>query len=167
MDQRDANFGRILVGCFKEVDKPVLTLREGDFKQRFPGDDKELCEAIRDTLAGFDMWCGWYSSRFDVPFLRTRLIINNSDPLPKRFHLDLWYQARYKFKLNSNRLDTVADSLEVKHRKTKLLPDVWRRAQAGDTNALDYIAKHCVADVKTLEDVYMRLKKYVDTISKK
>lgn len=167
MSNLDANFGRVYCFCIKPLDKPVITLKEGDFKQRFPSDDKALVETIRDELHKHDIWVGWYTQRFDIPFLQTRLIINNSEPLQKRFHVDLWFQSKYKFKLHSNRLDAVADSLDVPHKKTKLLPDVWRRAQAGDKEALNYIVEHCKQDVKTLEDVYHRLFKYVDNIRKR
>lgn len=167
MSNLDANFGRVYCFCIKPLGGKVVTLKEGQFKRRFPGDDKLLVEAVSKKLGQFDMWVGWYTQRFDIPFLQTRLVINNSPSLPKRFHIDLWFQARYKLKLHSNRLDAVADSLDVQHKKTKLLPDVWRRAQAGDKDALKYIVKHCQQDVKTLEDVYTRLCQYVDTVKKK
>lgn len=167
MSNLDANFGRIYCFCIKPLGGDIITLKEGDFKRRFPGDDKLLALAIMRTLEEYDLWIGWYTSRFDIPFLQTRLVINKCPPLPKRFHIDMWYQARFKLKLHSNRLDAVADSLNVKHKKTKLLPDIWRRAQAGDKKALSYIVTHCQRDVETLEDVYNRLVKYVDTIKKR
>jgi uncharacterized protein YprB with RNaseH-like and TPR domain len=167
MTNLDANFGRVLCFCIKPLDGRVITLKEGQYKKRFPGDDKSLVEAIAQKLEKFDLWIGWYTQRFDIPFIQTRLVINGSPPLQKRFHIDLWFQSRYKLKLHSNRLEAVADSLDVPHKKTKLLPDIWRRAQAGDKTALDYIVKHCQEDVRTLEDVYNRLHKYIDTIKKR
>ena len=73
-------------------------------------------------------------------------------------HIDTWLIARYKMKLNSNRLDTIAKHLQLDVQKTSLDGPTWVRAMSGDKDAIKYIIDHCIHDVLVLEQVYLRLR---------
>jgi uncharacterized protein YprB with RNaseH-like and TPR domain len=165
MTNLDANFGRTLVFAIKPLGKDPTMFVETDYKSRFPGDDKLLVEAVRDEMHKYDTWVTWYGRKFDLPFLNTRLIIHKSDhQLQNRFHIDLWETCRKKLKLHSNRLEAAAIALDVEHSKTHITPSVWCKAAAGDKPSLKYIIEHCKLDVFVLEEVYLRLAPYIDTI---
>ena len=166
----NADFGIVLCGCFMEYgegkSRKVKTLRIDDTKsyKKEPWNDRELVCAIRDELEGADIICGWNSKRFDVPFLQGRLMYNNERTMSRIKHIDLMYQARYKVKLHSSRLAAVQSFLDLPDAKTEIKPQVWVKALTGDRKAMDYIATHCVQDVKVLDEVYSRLKHFVTII---
>lgn len=100
---------------------------------------------------------GWYSSRFDFPFLNTRALGHHLMPPVKKFRRDLCLSARSFGKLKNNRLATWDRYLNGKTEKTFLEWSTWLRAMRGDTKALDYITHHCVKDVLITEKVYKRV----------
>ena len=123
--------------------------------------DKNLIKAAHAILSQADMWVTWYGKQFDYKFLNTRIIDANLPPLPPVAHVDLYWTARLKFKLSSNRLASVQDFLRLPTTKTVLNKRVWRRAQAGHVPSIKYIEEHCARDVSVLEEAYMILRPYV------
>tara|TARA_Y100000310_G_scaffold344025_1_gene454608 strand:- start:12128 stop:12829 length:702 start_codon:yes stop_codon:yes gene_type:complete len=120
--------------------------------------DKELVEYGCSELAKADVLVGHYSTKFDYPFLQARLLYHDLPPMPPIPHVDTWRLARYKMRLQSNGLDNVSKFFECKDRKTPLAKSVWRRAQAGYPDAIEYVKQHCIADVKVTEEVYEKTK---------
>lgn len=118
--------------------------------------DKRVVESCIDDIDKFDRIVGYYSTRFDIPYLRTRAIILGV-PFPGYggfLHTDVYYMARNKLCLNSNRLDTVAAALFGETQKTRIEPKYWTKALMGDKKALAYILDHNQKDVLELERVY-------------
>lgn len=159
-----ANFGYILCAGWKFWEEPGFhVVSVGDFPKLLksdPTNDKEVVRSICGILAASDIIVTWYGARFDVPFLNSRLIAHGLDPLPPVPHIDLWRVARYKLRLHSNRLASVADFLELPS-KTPLTPKIWIRAMAGHPASLDYIKDHCQRDVEVLELAYEKLRHLV------
>jgi len=124
--------------------------------------DKRLVKECINNLMKFDRVYTYYGSKFDIPFLRTRALELGLDfPIYGAMsHKDVWYIAKYKLKLHSNRLASVCDLLEIKG-KSNLNPKLWRLAKSGNKKALDEILKHNIADVEVLEAVYHRLMNFV------
>lgn len=158
------NFGFILCIGYKYVGegKPTI-IKISDFPlfKKDSTNDREVVKAIYDVLVDADAWLGHYSTRFDVPFINSRLIYHGLKPLPPMTastHIDTWRISRNHLKLNSNRLDTIAKFLEVKDQKTALSGPIWIRAMAGHKPSLDYVYKHCYYDVLCLEQVYEKIK---------
>jgi uncharacterized protein YprB with RNaseH-like and TPR domain len=165
----NADFGRILCGCVRPLHTgktTTLSCEKFNGYKLHPWNDKLLCEAIRDELEKYDIIVSWYGKLFDVKFLQARLAIHESGELTKIKHVDLFYQAKMKLKLSSNRLDNVARILHLKEQKTRLDPEVWVRATAGSIADLQYVKKHCEADVEVLHGVYDKLKKYIERVTK-
>lgn len=137
--------------------------------------DHYLAVAIREEIETYDGIITWNGIMFDVPFLNDRLMLCGEDPLEKRFHIDIMYQARQgKSRLTSSRLDWVSKVLKVQSKKTDLDLNIWKEAEAealghfkvGHKN-YDYIEEHCLKDLVVTEQVYERLKNRVQTISKR
>jgi len=76
--------------------------------------------------------------------------------------VDLYYVARHRLKLHSNRLAVVAETLFGESEKTRVVGPIWTRAVAGDKEAMDYIVEHCIIDVDVLEQVFERLRGFVN-----
>lgn len=124
--------------------------------------DKRIVKECIDNLMKFDRVYTYYGSRFDIPFLRTRALELGVEfpSYGALTHKDIYFIARYKLKLHSNRLATVCDLLGIKG-KTHQNPTTWRLATGGNKKALDEILLHNQWDVRILEEVYHKLKDFV------
>jgi DNA polymerase elongation subunit (family B) len=159
----NANFGYLLCTGYKELgDKKAKVISISDFPsfKSDPTNDKFLVEEFRKVLAEADVTLGWYSSRFDVPYMSSRLLYHGLDVLPPTPHIDLWRTARYKLRLNSNRLASVAAFLDLEE-KTPLTGPIWIKAAAGDKKSIEYVKEHCLQDVEVLEQAYLKLRPLV------
>lgn len=151
----NADFGRIIcIGWKKLGEKKVniITARDHDKYS-----DKSVVSEAAKVLGNADVWVTWYGSRFDVPFVNTRLLHYGLKPLPPVPHVDGWRIARNHLKLHSNRLQSVLTFLELGD-KTQITPQIWDRAAAGQVSAIKYIEEHCRIDVAELENAYQRIK---------
>lgn len=164
----DADFGRILCACIRDLETKETTTYRCDSYNTFkkePWNDSKLCIDIRDHLHKYDIIVTWYGKMYDVKYLQARLLINRESELRKIKHIDLYFQARNKLKVASGRLEKVSLLLGIKG-KTPLHPEVWVRATAGDHKSLDYVVDHCQKDVSVLHAVYNKLSKFVERITK-
>lgn len=161
----NADFGYILSWYIKydhqnRYEFSVIKKREV-FNLEF---DKRVVGELLKAFDNFDvLWTHWgVDRRFDIPFIRTRAYEHNlQHKLPKymeKFMLDTWPIARNKLKLHSNRLDSIAQAVNIRNvKKTPLDGRKWRRAGAGDPRSLDYILDHNRKDVILLERIVHKL----------
>lgn len=123
-------------------------------------DDSQLVIAVANEIDKADVVVTYYGARYDIPFISTRLLRAQKGrflALRDSSHVDLWRTCRYKLKLNSNRLASVIDFLELKNKKTPVAGPQWVAAGAGDRQALKYVVAHCIPDVLSLEEAYNTL----------
>jgi len=162
------NFGRLLCVSGADMFGNVKTFRADDvaWAGRKRRDDVKLAAAVRDWMETFDMWCGWNSKKYDVPFIDTRLLIGEERPLRKDImHVDPMYKAgQFSLTLHSRRLDAVAKTFRLDAQKTALDPDIWMDAADGDHSAMDYVVEHCEADVLTLRAAFHVLKPLIKNL---
>lgn len=158
-----ANIGIILSWYIKSSDgnyeKYVLSRKEIVNKNI---EDKNAVKALCKALKNYDMIVGYYSKRFDIPFIRTRAIKHGIDfPVYNElYHLDLYDVVKRKMKLNSNRLATATHFLGIDG-KTPLEWEDWRYASWGDKTALQEVGKHNKGDVDILERLFELLKPHI------
>jgi uncharacterized protein YprB with RNaseH-like and TPR domain len=126
------------------------------------GDDSATVKQVAEILADHDVLAAHNGSRFDLPFLRTRMARWGMKRLPDLKLVDPLSIAWRRLRLKSNRLGNVSDHLGIKDRKTPLDMSIWMDAVLnGSTSAMDKIVEHCVADVKVLAGVLDLVKPYV------
>lgn len=163
-----ANFGRML--CLSVADNlgNVVTLRGDDpeYVGRKRRDDSRLAVAARDYLEQFDVWVGWNSKMYDIPFIDSRLLIAGERPLRKDvMHIDpMWKAGRFSLALHSRRLDAVAKTFRLDSQKTPLDFETWQDAAEGEREAMDNVVEHCEADTLTLRAAFHVLKPLIKTI---
>lgn len=158
----NADFGILLCAVVKPADGEPMIFRADDHRswRRGRSCDKALVRAVVDCLESFDVWIAHNGQRFDVPWLRTRLLKWNLPPLANRKLIDPVLLARNKLKMSFNSLGQLASLLGC-NSKTDVEPDIWLKASLeGCKTSLDYIVEHCVQDVLVLEEVVTRLKHY-------
>ena len=155
-----ANFGYVLAVAGKALgDSKVHCFDVSDYKgyRNDPTNDKKLVKEASEYLSEAGAWVTWYGGGFDVPYINSRLIHHGLSPMPPIPHIDGWKIAKYKLKLNSNRLASVSSFLEIEE-KTKLDGPTWIKASAGNKKALDYVVEHCIQDVIVLEQAFNKIK---------
>jgi uncharacterized protein YprB with RNaseH-like and TPR domain len=113
-----------------------------------------------EDMQNFDILIGFYTTRFDLPFVRTRAVVFNLD-FPGYDELltkDVYYTVRNKFSLGSNRLQNACKILLGNSDKTGLDRKIWQTAQrCGNKDSLNYIQEHCIIDVKELKKLYHKV----------
>jgi uncharacterized protein YprB with RNaseH-like and TPR domain len=157
-----ADFGWIICWGWKWLGEKNAHVKSVlDFKHGAYVTDKHLLTQIYGEVKQADLVVGWYSSRFDWPYLQSRLLLAQGRILPPIPHVDGWWTARKKLKLHSNRLDSVQKFLQLPTPKTAILPTHWTLAQQGHHQSIEYIKQHCYYDVECLEQAYLVLRPLV------
>ncbi len=158
-----ADFGIILAAVIKTPFNKPMIFRSDKLNPKWAkarSDDSAIVSAVADELRKYDILVAHNGVDFDLPFLRTRLMIHKLPPLPDFKIVDPVKIARKNLRLSSNRLVRIASMLGVNHKKIVEGP-VWMRAILdGDRKAMDQIADKCVSDVETLEAIIDYLKPY-------
>ena len=157
-----ANFGLMLCWCILSDDNQMYsdTMTAADVKS---GDeDKRVVESCIACMKTFDRVCGYYSTYFDIPYIRTRALIHGI-PFPEigsMYHTDVWKMARKVLCLHSNRQAVVAEALYGKTVKTRICHSDWRKAMTGNKKSMDEVLDHCERDVEDLRKNYYTLLPY-------
>lgn len=159
----DADFGIILTYSIKTLGKEeYLTgcIKKTDIDKAKAGDeDKIVVRKLVEDIQKFDLLIGYYSSRFDMPFIRTRALTCGVEfpEFGSIKHIDLYFTVRGKFKLSSNRLENACRVILGKTEKTRVDGKYWRAATRGDVKSLKYIQDHNKYDVDDLEKLYNKV----------
>lgn len=159
----NAVFGTILCIGYKWLGKPkvhVPSILDGNNGNMLS--DKHLVEEFATVFNTCDYHTTWYGERFDHPMVCSKLIKFGLPPLAPKPHLDLWKTARKRFKLHSNRLQAWEQFLGLENAKTPISFDAWLQAAHGDRKALATVKHHCKKDVLVLEEVFERMKPWLD-----
>lgn len=157
-----ANFGIVLCYAIAEdVSDKVYTrcISKSDLRTCL---DKKVVDSCIKDMRRFDRLIGYYSTKFDIPFLRTRAIALGLDfpEYGEIIHNDLYYTVRFKLCLNSNRLDNACRAVFGETEKTRIDADHWIKALMGDTTALSYIQDHNIRDVQETKRLYHKLEHF-------
>jgi uncharacterized protein YprB with RNaseH-like and TPR domain len=159
-----ANFGLILSYAIKTAGKNEFfteRLTRNEFGQRKYLQDREIVKHLIKDMKKYDIICGYYSARFDIPYIRSRALrYNIKFPSANELrHIDLYFTVKKNLRLNSNRLATVSEFLGVPG-KTIIKSEYWVSALSGDETSLKYIQNHNLKDVIVLEKVFNKMQPY-------
>ena len=143
----------------------IIGVRDTSEFKKDVTDDRGVIREFAKVMAEADIQVTWYGEKFDERFINTRALLNSQEPMPVIPHWDGWKTAKFKLRFQSNRLDGVSRAIPVKpgakrELKTYIEGRHWVRAKAGYTDALEYVEKHCIADIKVLENVYLALRPF-------
>jgi len=129
--------------------------------------DKGIVETCIDSLKQCDLLIGhWFIGKYrhDIPFIRTRAVINHVSGFPKHKQVrygDTQKWASLLYRNHNNSLDTTARMFDLSIEKTIIEPKIWKNACIGVPEDIQYILKHNLLDVKITEKVHKGIEEYV------
>lgn len=123
-------------------------------------DDTRLVTELAELLREADRTVAHNGNRFDIPKINNRLLLNRLEPLSPPQTVDTLLLARKSFRLASNKLDYLAETLGFGNKITTDF-DLWRRCYQGDEAALAEMLRYNKHDVVLLQKVYEELRPYV------
>ena len=124
------------------------------FKSVHHDGKEEMLEELHKLMDEADVLVGWNSAAFDHKHINREFLENDMVPPSPTKDLDLMSITKANFLFPSNKLDYVAQKLEVgakvKHSGFKL----WLDCMAGDKKAWKNMKEYQIQDVNLLVDLY-------------
>ena len=136
------------------------------FSIKQPGNDKRVVREAKEFLARFDCWAGYYSKGFDKPMLNTRLLKWGFDPLPKRHHIDLYYQCKAHLLTARRSQGHLLSWLGTPEQKMTVGADVWNDVLYKTDEAMKTMVERCESDVIGLEGLYEKTKHIIADVKR-
>lgn len=163
-----ANWSHVLCWCMKEQGTDIIHQDLITSKHARDKNDNSLIKSAVEEIKKYDRIVTWYGTRFDLPYVRSRAIFYDIDfpSYQELYHTDLYYLARSKLALHSNRLGAVCQFFGIEAKNHPMTPQLWAKAGAGDKEALDTVLEHCQEDVISTDKCYDLLLKYSATIKR-
>ena len=151
----------ILCAAWKWLGSPrVRSISTLDGKVKGRPVDYKIVKQLRAELAMADAVVTHNGDRFDLPWIRTRMIAMGFDPLPPVVSIDTKKIAKARFYFNSNRLDYLGKYLGV-GKKIETTFGLWLECLKGDRKAMREMVRYNEQDVLLLERVFVKLRPFV------
>ncbi len=134
-----------------------------DIKKGRNGDeDRRVVADLIRAMTNYDKLIGYYSKRFDLPFIRTRAL-NMNIPFPYYGtiqHIDVYDIIRHRFNMSRKTQENACRVLLGETEKNHVQGPIWRDAARGDKKALRWVLDHNKRDVRDLERLYLKVRDY-------
>lgn len=121
-----------------------------------PHNDLNVVRTLHEVVSSADAVVAHNGDRFDVKWLRARIVHHGLSPLPPFIQIDTKKIAKAAFYFNSNKLAYLATYLGI-GQKIKTEFGLWKDCLKGDVKALAKMVRYNKRDVRLLEKVYDRL----------
>lgn len=124
---------------------------------------KAMLERIHSLISEADAVIHYNGTKFDMPTLNGEFLKHGLKPPPPYAQIDLLTTARRQFKLASNKLDYVAQYLDVGAKIQHKGMTLWHECMEGDDKAWRQMERYNKQDVLLLEDVYNAMLPWIKT----
>lgn len=124
------------------------------------GKQKMLSE-LHALMDEADVVCGWNSANFDHKHINREFIEAGMLPPSPTKDLDLMRVVKSQFRFPSNKLDYVAQKLEVGAKVKHSGFELWINCMAGKNKAWEEMKEYQIQDVNLLIDLYEKLKPWI------
>lgn len=149
----DADFSILLSTVIKPFGQEPIVFRGDDYTEwdENRANDFQIVKDVTDELRRHAIIIGHYGDRFDIPYIRAKLVKHGLPPLPQMFGIDSWKIARDNFKVSSRRLKNLAEYFDIGE-KEPVEGNLWvAAAYSGSREAMDKIVEHNIVDCEVLE----------------
>lgn len=161
-----ADYGIVLTWCIKPLDSEKIefdVITVADIKKGRNGDeDRRVVQSCIKAMSNYDKVIGYYSKRFDLPFLRTRALNMGLDfPFFGSIaHIDVYDIIKTRFNLSRKTQENACRNLLGETEKNHVKGNIWRDAARGDKKALGYVLEHNKRDVRDLQKLYLKVRDF-------
>lgn len=122
---------------------------------------KAMIDRAWELLNEADAVMGWNSQSFDVKHLNREFLMAGLTPPSPYVNIDLMRTTKANFKFPSNKLDWVAQSLEIGEKVKHEGFTLWTKCMAGDKQAWLDMYTYQAQDVDLLVDLYYKLRPWI------
>lgn len=139
----------------------VVSLKDFDGYKPDTPDDKALTTSLWELFNEADVIVAHNAKGFDIKFANGRFLKWELEPPTTYQVIDTLLISRSKFKLNSNKLDDLANHLNLKGKVSTGGFGLWKGCMRGDLEAWGKMCKYNKQDVVLLRQVYYRLRAWM------
>ena len=145
-------------------EKKVHNIAQIDDPKYKPGveNDRYVMEKLRDLLNEADIVVTQNGKKFDIPIIRTRMIMNGIAPFSPFKHVDTKQLARTLFKFESSSLKYTTRALDITQKSDPGGFGTWEGCMAGDKKAWRAMIKYNNIDVIATEELYIKMRPYME-----
>ena len=123
-------------------------------------DDSRMTKNLWSLIEQADIIIGHNSKRFDIKKINTRFWKHNL-PKPSSYkHIDTLISARQVFGLTYNKLDFIAEFLEIQ-KKIETDFELWEMCDRGNKKALQKMREYNERDAEIEEIVYLNMREWI------
>lgn len=122
---------------------------------------EEMLKELHALFEEADVVCGWNSAAFDHKHIKREFLEAGMLPPSPAKDLDLMRVVKSQFKFPSNKLDYVAQRLNVGAKVQHSGFDLWVGCMAGDSKSWREMKKYQIQDVNLLVDLYEKLRPWI------
>ena len=122
----------------------------------------KMIKEIHKLIDQSDAIITYNGKRFDMPTLNKEFLIHKLPPPSPYKDIDLINTARGKFKFASNKLDYIAQVLGIGMKTSHQGMPLWIECMAKNPKAWKLMKRYNINDVKLTEEVYDRLKGWIN-----
>lgn len=120
-----------------------------------------MIEAIRDLLDEADAVVGFNHVNFDMKKMRGQFALLGIDYPKPPTNIDIFKTVR-QMGFPSSKLDYIAQAFGIGRKVKHPGFEMWNDALDGCPKAQRKMAKYCAGDIRLTEDVYYRLRPYIE-----
>lgn len=115
---------------------------------------KTMLKGIHGLLNDADAVVHYNGTKFDIPTLNKEFLLHNFNPPSPYKQIDLLRVVRSNFRFPSNKLDYVAQRLNLGKKHEHEGHELWVKCMNGDKDAWKRMEKYNIQDVVLLESLY-------------
>jgi DNA polymerase elongation subunit (family B) len=118
---------------------------------------KQMLKGIHELLNESDAVIHYNGTKFDIPTLNKEFLLSKLLPPSPYKQIDLLRVVRSNFRFPSNKLDYVAQRLNLGKKHSHEGHDLWVKCMNGDKDAWKRMQDYNIQDVVLLESLYNEL----------
>lgn len=130
-------------------------------KQANKGKDGALVRRAHELLDETDVVVAHNGDKFDIKRLNARFLKHGLQPVSPFISIDTLKEARRNFKLDSNRLNEIGRYLGIGEKAPNMGFHTWRGCMNNDPEAWAIMKEYNIRDVELLEEVFEKLKPFM------